>query len=146
MCAVRHSTRSTARRPSTRTASGGHQIETTTLQYDLDASSLGLLAKKTNPNNESVTYAYDEHNRVTSETYAGDAAVTPGETYAYDPSGRKSSVTSSKFGAEQYAYDNDGRLIRVTEPSGGGLTSPAQISYGYYGNGQRSAVSVASSG
>jgi len=125
---------------------GGHQFETTTLQYDLDATSLGLLAKKTNPNSESVTYAYDAHNRVTSETYAGDAAVTPGETYVYDPSGRKSSVTSSQFGVEQYAYDNDGRLVRVAEPTGGGLTSPARISYGYYGNGQRSAVSIASAG
>ncbi len=123
---------------------GDHLFETTTLQYDLDSTSLRLLAKKTNPNNESVTYAYDAHNRVTSQTYAGDAAVTPSETYVYDANGRTSSVTSSQFGAKQLAYDNDGRLVRVTEPSGGGVTGAAQISYAYYGNGQRSAVSIAS--
>ena len=125
---------------------GSHQLETASLQYDLDSTSLGLLAKKTNPNAESVTYAYDAHGRIANESYAGDAGRTAGETYVYDPDGRKASITSSQFGVQQYSYDADGRLTTSVEPSGGGLTSPAQISYSYYANGQRSGVSVASSG
>ncbi|MDP9105849.1 MAG: DUF6531 domain-containing protein [Candidatus Eremiobacteraeota bacterium] len=125
---------------------GGHQLETAILEYDLDSTSLGLLAKKTNPSAESVTYAYDAHGRIANESYAGDAGRTAGETYVYDPDGRKASITSNQFGVQQYGYDADGRLTTSTEPNGGGLSSPAQISYSYYANGQRSAVSVASSG
>jgi YD repeat-containing protein len=123
-----------------------YPLETATLQYDLDSTSLGLLAKKTNPSGESVTYAYDAHGRIGNESYAGDAGRTAGEAYVYDPNGRKASITSSQFGVQQYQYDADGRLTTSVEPNGGGLTSPAQISYSYYANGQRSAVSVASSG
>ena len=125
---------------------GSHQLETAILQYDLDSTSLGLLAKKTNPSAESVTYTYDAHARVAGESYAGDAGRTAAESYVYDPDGRKASITSSQFGVQQYGYDADGRLTTSIEPTGGGLTSPAQIAYSYYANGQRSAVSVTSSG
>jgi YD repeat-containing protein len=64
----------------------------------------------------------------------------------YDPNGRKASITSSQFGTQQYGYDADGRLTSSIEPNGSGVSSPAQITYAYYANGQRSAVSVASSG
>jgi YD repeat-containing protein len=123
-----------------------HQLETTGLQYDLDATSLGMLSKKTNPNNESVQYLYDPHGRIVHESYAGDAGRTPAESYVYDASGRAVSITSSQFGVQQYSFDADGRLATSSEPNGGGLTSPAQISYGYYANGMRSAVSVTSTG
>jgi YD repeat-containing protein len=66
------------------------------------------------------------------------------ETYQYDPNGRTASITSSQFGMQQYAYDADGRLTTSTEPTGGGVSDPAQISYSYYGNGARAAVSVTS--
>ena len=125
---------------------GSNQLKTTMQQYDLDSTSLGLLAKKTNPSNESATYAYDAHGRVASETYAGDAGRTAAHVYVYDPDGRKASVVSNQFGTQQYAYDADGRLTTSIEPTGGGVSSPAQITYGYYANGMRSAVSVASSG
>jgi YD repeat-containing protein len=122
-----------------------HQLETTTQQYDLDATSLGLLAQKINPSGESVSYTYDSLGHVANESYAGDAGRTAAETYVYDPDGRKYSVTSSQFGMQQYGYDADGRLTTLIEPNGGGVTSPAQISYAYYANGQRSAISIASS-
>ena len=125
---------------------GSHQLKTTTQQYGLDSTSLGLLAKKTNPSNESGTYSYDTHGRVASETYAGDAGRTAAQVYVYDPDGRKTAITSNQFGTQQYSYDTDGRLTTSIEPSGDGVTSPAQITYGYYANGSRSAVSVASSG
>ena len=119
-------------------------LETTQHLYDGDVATLGLLKKKTNPRGEAVTYAYDEHGKVLTETYSGDTGRTANETYLYDANGRVASVTSSQFGAQVNAYDADGRLTRVTEPTGGGVTNPAQIGYSYYPDGKRSAVSVTS--
>ena len=119
-------------------------LETTQLWYDGGPTTLGLLAQKTNPRGESVAYAYDEHGKVLTETYSGDAGRTANETYLYDANGRAASVTSSQFGAQLNTYDADGRLARVTEPTGGGVTDPAQIGYSYYPDGKRSAVSVTS--
>ncbi|MDB5070057.1 MAG: hypothetical protein JWM87_1168 [Candidatus Eremiobacteraeota bacterium] len=122
-------------------------VEATQLQYDGGTSTaLGLLSQKTNPAGESVSYSYDQINRVLTQTYAGDNGVTPAETTVYDANGRAASVTSSRFGTQQYRYDEDGRLASTTEPSGGGVTSAAQITYAYYGNGKRSAVSITSPG
>jgi YD repeat-containing protein len=122
-------------------------VEVTQLQYDGGPSAaLGLLSQKTNPAGESVTYGYDQLNRVLTLTYAGDSGVTPTETTVYDANGRAASVTSSRFGTQQYRYDDDGRLASTTEPSAGGLTSAAQIAYAYYGDGKRSAVSITSPG
>ena len=123
------------------------QIEPTQLQYDGGVpATLGLLTKKTNPAGESVTYAYDERGHINSQTYAGENGVTPSETTGYDANERVSSVTSSRFGTQQYAYDTDGRLSSTTEPGRGGLTGAAQISYAYYRDGKRSALSISSPG
>jgi YD repeat-containing protein len=121
------------------------QVEAAQLQYDGGApATLGLLTKKTNPAGESVTYAYDERGHISSQTYAGDNGMTPSEATLYDADGRVSSVTSSRFGAQQYAYDADGRLSSTTEPGGGGLTGAARISYSYYRDGKHSALSISS--
>jgi len=120
-------------------------IEVTQLQYDGGSpAALGLLSEKINPRNETVSYGYDTHGKILTETYGGDGGRTANESYLYDPIGRAASVTSSQFGTQQYSYDQDGRLSSSTEPTGGGITDPAQISYSYYGNGNRSAVSVTS--
>jgi YD repeat-containing protein len=120
-------------------------LETTTVQYDAGSpATLGLVTKKTNPNNESVTYSYDAAGHKTSETYAGENGVTPNEIYLYDPNGRAVQITSSAFGIQQYQYDADGRLTQSIEPNGGGVTNPAQISYSYLPDGQKSGVSVSS--
>lgn len=119
-------------------------LETTTLAYDTGAP--GLLTGKTNPAQESVAYTYDSHGRKVLESYSGDGGRTPAESYVYDANGRTASITSAQLGTQQYGYDADGRLTTSVEPSGGGITSPATITYSYYANGRRSAVSVASSG
>jgi len=121
-------------------------IETTQLQYDGGSpAALGLLSQKINPRNETASYGYDSRGKILTETYGGDGGRTANESYVYDPNGRAASVTSSQFGMHQYSYDQDGRLSLSIEPTGGGVTDPAQISYSYYGNGSRSAVSVTSS-
>lgn len=119
-------------------------LQVTQLLYDQDPYTLGLLAKKIDPLNESVTYQYDSANKVKAETYAGDNGATPNETYLYDAVGRTATVSSTQFGSLTNVYDEDGRLASVTEPNGGGVTDPAQIQYSYYANGERSAVSVTS--
>jgi YD repeat-containing protein len=122
-------------------------IESTQLQYDGGSpAALGVLTQKTNPAGESVSYGYDNLNRVLTQTYAGDNGVTPAETTVYDANGRAASVNSSRFGTQQYHYDADGRLSSTTEPGGGGVTGAAQIAYSYYGDGKRSAVSITSPG
>jgi YD repeat-containing protein len=124
---------------------GADVLQQTALQYDTGTNTLGLLAQRTNPLGQSVAFAYDARGYVTSQTYT-DGGITPNETTVYDPNGRAASVTSSRFGTQQYVYDADGRLSSTTEPSGGGVTSPAQISYAFYGDGKRSAISVSSPG
>jgi YD repeat-containing protein len=121
-----------------------HQLETASQQFDGTPATLGLLWKKTNPSGELATYVYDELARTLNVAYSGDSGLTPGEAFAYDPSGRTVSVTSAQYGAEQRSYDDDGRLTTVIEPGGGGLTDPARLSYSYYGNGWKSALSVTS--
>jgi YD repeat-containing protein len=124
---------------------GPGALETTQMLFDGGSpAALGLLTQKTNPSGESVTYTYDNLGRVLTQTYTGDGGRTPGETYVYDPDGRKTAATSSVFGTQQYAYDDDGRLRQTIEPNGGGLTGAAQLTYSYYANGRQSAVSVAS--
>jgi RHS repeat-associated protein len=91
-----------------------------------------------------VTYGYDERGKIHSQTYAGENGITPGETYVYDPAGRRASIASSVYGTQSFGYDGDGRLAQTNEPTGGGLTDPAQLNYSYYPNGEKSAISVTS--
>ncbi len=128
------------------TATGGSTaaLETAQLLYDADPGTLGLLKSKTNPNGESVSYDYDALARIAKATYAGEAGLTPAETYSYDANGRAVAITSSVYGAQQYAYDADGRMTQSIEPSGGGLTGAAQLSYAFYPDGRKAALSVSS--
>ena len=87
-----------------------------------------------------------QHDRVLTQTYAGDNGVTPTEATVYDANGRAASVNSSRFGTQQYRYDEDGRLMSTTEPSGWwrderGADRVLLLTDG----GKRSAVSITSS-
>jgi RHS repeat-associated protein len=129
----------------TATDLGSGALQSTLQAYDSGSpATLGLLTKKTNPNGESVTYAYDERGKIHSQTYTGENGITPAETYVYDPVSRVASITSSVYGAQFFGYDADGRLVQTNEPSGGGLTDPAPLNYSYYPNGEKSALSVTS--
>lgn len=92
-------------------------------------------------------------NQCSSITYYATGAVdditysdaTPSETTTYDPDGRTASVQSSAFGTQIYNYDSDGHVTSEIEPSGGGVTSPATLTYHYYADGMRSALDVSAS-
>ncbi len=113
--------------------------------YDTSPQTLGLLASTTDAVGETTTFSYDVLGRKSGVSFSGDNGSTPARTYAYDPDGHIAVATSSVFGAQTTAYDADGRLISVTEPSGGGITSPAVIGYDYYPDGHRKDITVQSS-
>jgi YD repeat-containing protein len=119
-------------------------LRAATSTYDHDMSTLGLLWQTADPLAQTTTFAYDPRGATVSVTFGGDGGVTPNRSYAYDANGRIATRSSVAYGTETLQYDNDGRTIRVVEASGGGVSSPATLSYAYYGDGSRAAISVAS--
>ena len=113
--------------------------------YDANIATMGLLSSKKNEVGGTATMAYDAAERVSSMTYSGDGGVTPDETMIYDADGRATSTTSSTFGVMSDTYDANGRLVKRIEPSGGRITSPATLTYDYYGDGKRQDIGVSSS-
>lgn len=122
---------------------GGSQLEQMTATYDGTTNSVGLLSTRCNAVQQCATYTYDSMDRVTNVAFNDS---TPTRTTVYDPDGRIAAVTSSVFGTQGYTYDNDGNIVGSQEPSGGGVTSPATLSYHYYADDARASLDVASSG
>ena len=84
----------------------------------------------------TVSYSYDEANRLLSETetVTGSADFSGVRTYVYDDAGNLTSkITSGDYGAksESYVYDAFGKLIKYLE------NGEEKASYKYNGNGQR---------
>ena len=93
--------------------------------------------------NQCGTPQYDAAGHTTSISYNDS---TPSESYTYDADGNTRSATSSAFGTENYTYDAEERLTQDQEPSGGGVTSPATLSYHYYADNTNSSLDVSSPG
>ena len=123
--------------------SAGEITEQSSTTYD-DPSALGLGHQSCNAVHQCGTFAYDAEGRVQQITYSD--TLSPTRTAMFDPDGRVASVTSSVYGAQTYSYDSDGRLTQSVEPSSGGVTSSATLSYNYYANGWKTSVNVSSSG
>jgi len=119
---------------------------TRTWTYDGSASTKGLLSTSTDSLGTQTAYAYDARGGITAMQYtdctAAECAPTPSRTMTYDPDGRVATVVSGTYGTRSTTYDADGKPITVQEPSGGGLTSPATLTYGYYPNGWRKDLTV----
>jgi len=62
-----------------------------------------------------ITFAYDEHGKITSVHSTSGAQVF----YVYDEIGRIAKVTSNAQQAVGYRYDNQGRLAEVRDVAGG---------------------------
>src|SRR4029077_1281120 len=126
---------------------GGHGPSETlepeqSITYD-GATQYGLTSSDCNSASpsECKTLAYDAVGRITAISFSG--TVTPNRTVGYDADSRATSISSVGIGAQTYQFDADGRLVTSTEPSSLPSTAPAILTYGYYGNGQRTSVSVA---
>lgn len=89
-----------------------------TYGYDSD----GMLQTVTRPGNSTVTYAYDDADRIAS--IRDETHTQPNTFYAYDPAGRLAAVHQTLAGAPEgvittgYAYDAHGNLHSVTDPNG----------------------------
>jgi len=124
--------------------SPGNGLQKWTSTYDANGYA-GLLTSKADPLGVTTSLTYDALEREASIAFTNDPASTPSRTYVYDPDGRTASITSSVFGTDGFTYDADGRQTQYQEGNGGGVTSPATLTYAYYANGLRSALSVSSS-
>ena len=121
------------------TLDGSHNtLESKAATYDSNnqiASNLaGELSQQCSALSQCVYYDYDaRHNiRQTNNTSSSDQ----NKSFVYDPDGRIVSVTETAYGAHTYSYNADGHITRSSEPTGGGVTSPATLTYHYYGDGQ----------
>jgi YD repeat-containing protein len=137
----------------------GANLQASSNAYDATSDSLGFLSNTTNPVGDKQTVDYDAVGRVIVRTFTVDPShisqPTPTRTYQFDADGRVVAILTAELGTEKYSYDADGRLASKNEPPGGtGMpllgsfvnpTSPASLSYSYYPNGWRSALSVSSS-
>jgi YD repeat-containing protein len=117
-------------------------LETWTSVYDAPGQE-GLLSSKTDPVSTTTTLQYDALGHTTSTVYSDGTA---NKTMGYDPDGHLVTQASSAFSIpDAFQYDADGREMQYAEGSGAGTTAPATITYSYYPNGLRSALSISSS-
>ncbi len=119
-------------------------LTTASLAYDADGARAGLLSSTTNGEAESATYGYDERGNVSTISFSNAANATPNRTYGYDANGRRTLEGSAMYGTKSSAYDAAGNLAQVREATGGGVSSPATISYDLYPDGTRRGLGVAS--
>ncbi len=131
-------------RPVTKYYYSGTAIQNDTSTYD-GGGYLGLLSGSCDASSNCSAPTYDATGATVSLSFSGPVA-TPSRTYSLDADGRTTAIGSSTFGTQTFGYDADGKQISAVEPSGGGVTSPATLTYGYYPNGLRSTLSVSSSG
>ena len=116
------------------------------------------------PGTETIEYAYDENDRLTSAgttAYEYDAANNPTKEgsstntyneadelesgtsfkYAYDELGERTKAIPTSGPAITYGYNQAGNLITVTRPKEG-ETSAIEDSYAYDGNGLRASETI----
>src|SRR5450755_2876267 len=102
----------------------GNSLGSTTISYD----AFGRVSVVTYGNGSTVTYTYDQGNRILQAAYGG-GAKTVTITYAYDGAGNLTTETSPT-GTITYAYDGLNLVTSRTATSGGGT-----LSYGYDADG-----------
>ena len=94
------------------------------------ADNNGTLTSMTYGNGDSVSYTYDEFDRVVEQRYNSGRYIT----YSYDAIGALSAMTygdgSEESGSYVFEYDSLGRLLRSSEYDGNG-TLVQQTEHGY---------------
>jgi len=124
---------------------GGNAVATkgANLTYNL----LGQLATvaRTNffgigpaPDIATSTFSYDTANRLTeiANTTNGGTAIDA-YSWAYDLADRVTSMTTTTDGTATYSYDNTNQVTGVTYTTNPGATQPANESYSFDSNGNR---------
>lgn len=122
--------------------STGSSLNPTTLSYDTSQTTRGLISSQCNATAQCIYFTYDALNQKTAETFSDS---TPTLSYTFDADGRTATAISGTYGTESHTYNPDGSITQVVEPTGGGVTSPATITYDYYMNDARKDLNVSSS-
>lgn len=122
-------------RPVTQYRNTGSSLMPVTTAYDASGA-FGLLSQKCNARSECQSFAYDARGAKTQATF--NVPSSPTQTFGYDENGRLASATNA-VGTLVDSYDADSRKTTRTETAG---TQTATIAYSYYGDGQRSSLSI----
>jgi len=90
------------------------------------------------PDIATSTFSYDTANRLTeiANTTNGGTAIDA-YSWAYDLADRVTSMTTTTDGTATYSYDNTNQVTGVTYTTNPGATQPANESYSFDSNGNR---------
>ncbi len=108
------------------------QRSTTT--YD----AVGNVYTTTDFNGDSISYRYDEQNRLISKEFASGSGTSP-VTFTYTPTGLVDKIVDGR-GTTSFKYDERHRLISRIDPNGPYLASGKRIEYEYDAAGNRTKV------
>jgi YD repeat-containing protein len=129
-----------------RVSPGGTSWSSATYNFDGSPSTLGFLSSEQYADGTLSQFAYNAPGGLSSVMYsnAPSGSNTGARSFSYDANGE---LTSETFGtlSQSLGYDYAGNLTSETEPSGGGITSPATYQVTYNPDGTRSGLSVSSS-
>jgi RHS repeat-associated protein len=90
------------------TGDAGNPSYESTIAYVYDTA--GRVAEATDSASATVSYNYDDFNRLTSKTTPQGSI-----SYTYDAAGRRTSMTVAGQAAVNYTYDNTNRLTQITQ-------------------------------
>jgi YD repeat-containing protein len=93
----------------------------------------GNLTSKTDAKSQTISYQYDNNNRLIGKSYSGYSA-----SYVYDAASNLLSVADNNTNTEN-TYDDLNRLTVTTDKT---YTPNKTIEYGYYEDGTRSAMTA----
>jgi RHS repeat-associated protein len=108
--------------------SGGSTTYESTITYTYDE--VGRLVEAADSATGSITFEYDDFDRLTSETSPQGTV-----SYTYDDAGRRTSMTVTGRSAVNYTYDNADRLTGISQGSN-------SIAYGYDNANHRTSVTL----
>ncbi|MDP2392136.1 MAG: RHS repeat-associated core domain-containing protein, partial [Methylococcaceae bacterium] len=99
------------------------------IQYQYDAA--GNLTALTYPGNKTVSYSYDNLNRLTTVTIGW---LNKTETYSYDAAGRHSQANRFNGSQTSYGYDNADRLTSLSHSAASQTLASYQYTLDANGN------------
>ncbi len=111
--------------------------------YD-SAGNAGLLYQSASAASQVLSHAYDSLGREVTTTPGSGDTLTPSKSVVYTPAGKIASITASDVGTQSWTYDANEREHTMQEPSGGGVDSPASLTYSYYGDDTSQSIAITS--
>nr|WP_275994356.1 RHS repeat-associated core domain-containing protein [Argonema antarcticum] len=99
---------------------------------------VGNIYTTTDFNGDSISYQYDEQNRLIKKEFSTASGIVP-VTFTYTPSGQIDKIIDAR-GTTTFKYDERNRLISRTDPNGVYLASGNTLEYGYDVAGNRTEV------